>query len=175
MSASARQYHTRIPRYVLKTEDESLMRFAGMETKGSATHARVRDLSENGVAFTLGAEVTIDEGDVLKIEFTIPGRSQIACFATVIRIDKIQEWDPDLGPRESLLIACKFRSLPTLHARALAGGLKNRVQPESESLWESEKQRHTLAFAALSVSLFFTLGLLALPASTWVATVRSLF
>lgn len=172
--SAARQYHTRTPRYVLKAEDESLMRFAGMETKGIAYRARVRDLSATGFAFVVGGAEPPEEGEVLKIEFTVPGRGQIACFATVIRVDRREDWDPEIGTREQTLVACQYRNLPSLHARSIELSLKSRTSSEGEYDWESDRRKHAVALAGLSLILVLCMSFLAQSPAFWISTVRSL-
>ena len=150
---SARHYIQRQARYVFQTGDSTLVRFAAMETKGITSRAVIRDLSESGVSFTLPLDETDlpDEGAPLKIEFPIPGRDKIACFATVTRVEQRSEWVPEWGDRGYHLIALKFRHLPTLHLRAIQQGLNGRV--DEEQTFHEIKRAHAFAFAAISVAL----------------------
>ena len=75
---SAARYYQRSPRYVFRPGDRSLMRFAGMESKGDATHARIRDLSSTGLSFIVEGSDSPFENELLKIEFEIPGDKQVA-------------------------------------------------------------------------------------------------
>ena len=98
----AHRYFTRAPRYVFQSEDGTLVRFAPMQTKGLISRAVIRDLSETGLSFTLPITEDVvslpDEGSAIKIEFPIPGSPKgIACFATVVRVEKRTEWMPEWG------------------------------------------------------------------------------
>ncbi|MEK7355987.1 MAG: PilZ domain-containing protein, partial [Bdellovibrionota bacterium] len=102
--SAARHYFSRSPRYVFGPEEESQLRFAGMNTRGVIHRAAIRDLSESGIAFALGQTEAPEEGELLKIEFPVPGRPSIACFATVVRVEARSDWDPEWGDRGHTLI-----------------------------------------------------------------------
>lgn len=180
--SSAHRYHTRSPRYLLRPEDRSLMRFAGMETRGSSVTTQVQDLSETGLSFTIHGELTPHEGDMLKVEFTVPDRNQIACFATVVRVEERKEWDPTLGPLSYNLVAIQFRNLPAAHHRALQAGLRARTDNETDGLLNDSKtdgliqQQHDLhkaAFCTLSILFALVLFILAQSPNAWLIAIRS--
>lgn len=162
---AARQYLQRPPRYVFQAGDSSLVRFAPMETRGISARAIIRDLSESGLSFTLPIteplESLPDEGAPLKVEFPIPGRDQIACFATVMRVEQRSEWVPEWGHRGYHLVALQFRHLPTLHLRAIQHGLQGRVDEESD--FKTLKRPHLLAFTALCGALAVAMLAMAAP------------
>lgn len=153
--SAARNYVQRPPRYVFQTGDSSLLRFAPMETRGLSARAVIRDLSESGLSFTLPItehpDTLPEEGSPLKVEFPIPGRDQIACFATVTRVEQRTEWIPEWGDRGYHLIALQFRHLPTLHLKAIRRGLQGKAT--SEQTFEQIKRTHTFAFAAMTALL----------------------
>ncbi len=169
--SAARHYFPRSPRYVFQADDSNLVRFAAMETKGIASKAVVRDLSESGLSFTLPITENIltlpEEGSPLKVEFPVPGRSTIACFATVTRVEQRTEWVPEWGDRGFHLIALQFRHLPTLHLRAIQRGLKGRVQGESELDFANLKRSHTLAFCGMSLALSVCFYAMTFSAHGW--------
>lgn len=176
MSSAASQYRPRSPRYVLRADDHTLMRFAGMETRGITMQAQVVDLSETGLSFSIGTQSDApEEGDMLKVEFTVPGRRQIACFATVVRVQTHSEWDPVLGSRSYRTVALQFRHLPKPHLRALQVGLSEKVIPESSFEWTQIPRSHIVTFWGLALSMCFGLYVIALPVSKWIGTIRSIF
>lgn len=177
--SAAQRYHVRAPRYVLSTEDHRLMRFAAMETRGVSVTTELRNLSESGLAFTLPAnEPHPDEGDMLKIEFTVPGHKQIACFATVVRVEESSEWDPNLGFQGQKIIGLQFRNLPEPFRRALRTNLEGRATSEETTEGASElnalRAKHFRAFAISSVAMLASLYLLAIPMTSWLAPFKAL-
>ena len=118
--ASAARYYPRAPRYVFRPEDESLSRFAGMAKNGQPTHARVRDVSATGISFVVAAGSAPREGDMLKVEFGLPGKKQFAWFATVARVESQVEWEPTLGTRALTIVGLRFDKLPARLAKAIS-------------------------------------------------------
>lgn len=168
MSATAGRYFPRSPRYVLNANDQNIMRFAAMNTRGKSSIARLRDLSETGLAFTLPTspegptEGLPDEGDAIKIEFAIPGEKQMACFATVMRVEARTEWDKDWGNRGYTLIALQFRNLPKGHLRSLQISLTGHTsQAQDEQIINDDTSLTSLS-RALSLGGAFLLLTLAL-------------
>jgi hypothetical protein len=172
--STARHYFTRSPRYVFDHSDESVVRFAGMHTRGIIHRAAIRDLSESGLAFAIGETQPPEEGELLKIEFPIPGRKNIACFATVIRVEKRSDWDPEWGDRGHTLIGLQFRNLPTAHFRALQKGLDGRVAHENFD-WQTSRRTHAFAFAGLSLALALGAWAMTQPPQAWLGFFRGFF
>lgn len=174
--SAARHFIPRPPRYVFQASDSSLVRFAAMETRGLSAKAVIRDLSESGLSFTLPITEHVDtlpeEGAPLKVEFPIPGRTQIACFATVTRVEQRTEWVPEWGDRGYHLIALQFRHLPTLHLRAIKSGLEGRGNEEPELDFRTMKRAHGFAFAGLSVALVVCLFAMATPLTQFVRLLK---
>jgi hypothetical protein len=142
-----------------------------METRGISARAIIRDLSETGLSFTLPItepiETLPDEGVPLKVEFPIPGRDQIACFATVTRVEQRTEWVPEWGHRGYHLIALQFRHLPTLHLRAIKRGLQGRVHEEHDISFSSMKRTHAFAFSGLCLALVLVMFAMTTPVSAF--------
>lgn len=172
--STARHYFPRSPRYVFGDSDDGVVRFAGMNTRGVIHRAAIRDLSESGLAFALGETDPPEEGELLKIEFPIPGRKNIACFATVIRVEERTEWDPEWGDRGHTLVGLQFRNLPSLHFRALRKGLEGRVTPENFD-WQRTRRTHALAFTGLSIALLASAWAMTQSPQTWLGFFRAFF
>lgn len=175
--SAAQNFVQRPPRYIFQAADSNLVRFAAMETRGISARAVIRDLSESGLSFTLpiteAIETLPEEGAPLKVEFPIPGRDQIACFATVTRVEQRTEWVPEWGDRGFHLIALQFRHLPSLHLKAIKQGLQGRVESADEELnFAQIKRTHAFAFAAITLALIATLVAMAAPLETFVSLVN---
>lgn len=168
---SARQYITRSPRYVFQAEESNLVRFAPLQTRGISQKAVIQTLSESGLSFTLPITEAIEslpeEGSPLKVEFPIPGRSTIACFATVTRVEQRHEWIPEWGDRGYHLVALQFRHLPSLHLRAIQKGLSGLVDQESNFDWQQVKRTHAFAFGGMSLCVVACSFALTLSAEAW--------
>jgi hypothetical protein len=128
----ARRYLERPPRYVLNPLDQSMMRFKENEPGGIAVRARVVNISETGLSFEMSGPDLPYVDEILKIEFTIPGQRQIACFANVVRIEPRKAWHPLHGERFTMKIGLRFHELPDLYKRALKKSLDERVAREEE-------------------------------------------
>jgi len=171
--SAARTFVQRPPRYIFQTAESNLVRFAAMETRGISARAVIRDLSESGLSFTLpiteAIETLPEEGAPLKVEFPIPGRDQIACFATVMRVEQRNEWVPEWGDRGYHLIALQFRHLPNLHLKAIKQGLQGRVDDHDDALdgeqidFSQIKRTHAFAFAAMTLALLVAITAMATP------------
>lgn len=180
MSSAATRYQTRSPRYTLRAHDRTLLRYAGMDTRGVSMPAEMQNLSETGIAFTLPVTAEApQEGDVLKIEFTVPGREQIACFSTVVRVESIAHWEPDFGEKLTLQVGVKFRNLPSLYQKALQQSLNGLTSGDQAIDWNSHRQNHLYVFGALSVCMLVGFYVLSLPPQNWssfvIETLRSIF
>lgn len=155
MSAHARRYFERPPRYVLNASDNSMMRFRDSEPNGLPVNANVVDVSATGMAFVMeGPEIPYLH-ETLKVEFTIPGKQQIACFANVVRIDLVKKWHPDRGEEFATKVALKFQELPFVYQRALQKSLDDRVHPEEDFDDAGERSliTRTLHFSIATVAL----------------------
>lgn len=169
-------WSARAPRFLFRTDDQSWMRFAPMDTRGGARIAKAMDLSATGLAFFLPdgvpANARPDEGDVVKIEFAPPALGPdvgtIACFATVIRVEEVVDWTPELGEVARTKVAVQFRHMPEAHARALQAALEPIVGLE-------EADASLNAPSRWRVRAELTLGALALAAAVFALAVPPLW
>ncbi len=176
MQAKQRRYIARAPRYTFRPEDQGFLRFANMDTRGLTWHGAIRDLSETGLSFFLGEATAPEEGQMVKLEFSVPGRRQIACFATVMRVDEQKEWDAEWGgERVNKIVGVQFRHLPIAHRRAIQKGISGRVSPEEESDYTNSRQAQAVAFGISSFAMFCSFILLVQPFSTWLSPFKAWF
>src|SRR3954467_384303 len=97
MTTSLARYHARAPRYILNTDDESLIRLSGAEQFSWEENTELRDVSLTGLSFTAPQDLSPQIGEVIKIQFSVPGSVQMACYAVVIRIEKTDEFENQIG------------------------------------------------------------------------------
>lgn len=97
MTTSLARYHARAPRYILDTEDNSLIRLSGAEQLSWEENTELRDVSLTGLSFTAPQDLSPQIGEVIKIQFSVPSAEQMACFAVVIRIEKLDSFENLIG------------------------------------------------------------------------------
>lgn len=120
MTSSLARYHARAPRYILNTEDNSLVRLSGAEQLSWEEKTELRDVSLTGLSFLAQQDLSPQIGEVIKIQFSVPGSEQMACYAVVIRIEKINQLDN--------LIGVHFYKLDRTQRLNLVHGLADKVQ-----------------------------------------------
>lgn len=119
MSSLAR-YHGRAPRYILNTEDDSLIRVAGPKQTPWEEGTEIKNVSLTGLAFLAASDLCPILGEVVKIQFTPPGAMQVACYGIVIRLE-------DAGDN-SRIVAVHFYKMEMSHRIALAQGLARKLK-----------------------------------------------
>lgn len=145
MMPSLARYVARSPRYILQPHDNTLVRVAGPHQTPWEEGTEIHNVSLSGLAFTAPADLAPVIGEIIKIQFAVPGKEDMACLALVIRIQKQSS--------STFLIAVKFIKLEMpqrlLLAQALARKLKDQIDrssPERKSSWlESKKTRLLLS------------------------------
>lgn len=118
------RYHGRSPRYILNTEDESLVRVAGPKQTPWEEGTEIKNISLTGLAFTAPDDLCPLLGEVVKIQFVTPGAKQMACYAIVTRLDNISG--------ERTLVGVHFYKLEMSHRIVLAQGLARKFKETQE-------------------------------------------
>ncbi len=121
---SLARYHGRSPRYILNTEDESLVRVAGPKQTPWEEGTEIRNVSLTGLAFTAPDDLCPLLGEVVKIQFIPPGSRQMACYAIVTRLEEMK------GART--LVGVHFYKLEMAQRIVLAQGLARRFKENQE-------------------------------------------
>lgn len=174
---SAARYYPRAPRYVFRPQDQRLMRFKGMDVNSSASRATTRDLSESGLSFIVDAGESPFEGEILKIEFTPPGRRQVAWFATVARVESKIDWDPISGYHNQTVVGLRFRQLSPALTRELQRSLEGRVADAEKPEYDprAASRSEIALFTALAMGTFASFIVMAMPPAMWLMPFRALF
>lgn len=123
MSSLAR-YHGRSPRYILNTEDDSLVRVAGPKQTPWEEGTQIRNVSLTGLAFTAPEDLCPLLGEVIKIQFTPPGSRQMACYGIVTRIENASE--------SQMLVGVHFYKLEMSQRIVLAQGLARKFKEHQD-------------------------------------------
>lgn len=124
MTQGLAKYHARSPRYILNTQDDSLVRVAGPQQIPWDEGTEIRNVSLTGLAFTAPEDLCPSLGEVIKIQFSIPGSEQMACYGIVTRLD------PET--HERILVGIHFYKLDMPHRIVLAQGLSTRFRHHSQ-------------------------------------------
>ena len=119
MTQSLAKFHGRSPRYVLNTQDDNLIRYAGSERWPWEEKTEIRNISLTGLSFIAPADLSPLIGEIIKIQFSVPAGKQMACYAIVIRID-------EENSHENLL-AVHFYKLDRLQRINLLQGLSGKA------------------------------------------------
>ncbi len=147
MSTSLARYHARAPRYILNPQDNSLVRLSGAEQLAWEESTELHDVSLTGLTFTAPQDLSPQIGEVIKIQFTVPGSEQMACYAVVIRIEKTGELEN--------LIGVHFYKLDRLQRINIVQGLALKIKKRPEDLL-SQNQKPMWSYLVL-IGLIFSL------------------
>lgn len=151
MTSSLARYHARAPRYILNTQDDSLIRLSGAERLSWEENTELRDVSLTGLSFTAPQDLSPQIGEVIKIQFSVPHSEQMACYAVVIRIEKINQYDN--------LIAVHFYKLDRTQRLNLVQGLASKNK-SSKDLFNQPNTAKWIALIGLGLTLLCWLTLM---------------
>ncbi|MCK6596882.1 MAG: PilZ domain-containing protein [Bdellovibrionaceae bacterium] len=132
MTQGLARFHARSPRYFLNTEDESLIRVAGPNKIPWEEDTEIKNVSLTGLSFTAPEDLCPVLGEVIKIQFVVPGSQQMACHAIVTRLEPIK--------KSKILVAVHFYKLEMAHRIVLAQGLSKKIKPETD--YDNELSQH---------------------------------
>lgn len=82
------RYVARSPRYILQPQDNTLIRVAGPHQTPWEEGTEILNVSLSGLAFLAPVDLCPLIGEIIKIQFEAPGRSQMACFGLVSRLER---------------------------------------------------------------------------------------
>lgn len=148
MTGSLARYHARQPRYILNATDNNLIRYSGAERYSWEEKTELKNISLTGLTFSAPIDIKPQLGEVIKIQFEVPGSEPMACHAIVTRIEHINSYDCE--------IAIHFYKLERIQRINLVQGLtiKNSQIKKIEAPTESNKMRQVFNIAALLTAAF---------------------
>lgn len=166
MAQKLRRFFPRAPRYILRPNDQQLLRFASRKESNRSYSTQFVNMSETGLAFLIDRDCVPHLGDIIKVEFPVPGGSQIAWWARVVRIEEYKgaRWwskDKNFTGYENVLVGIQFLELPEGHRQMIREGLEQKYA-EIRML---RRKRHALALLEYtkdnykSLLMFFVLAL----------------
>lgn len=136
------KYHGRAPRYVLNTEDNNLIRYSGSERWPWEEKTEIRNVSLTGLSFIAPTDLSPMIGEIIKIQFVIPGSKQMACYAIVIRIDADSDYEN--------LIAVHFYKLDRLQRINLLQGL---AEKNTQSTQQVRTKTENLSVGSKAIAI----------------------
>lgn len=125
MNQNLARYHARSPRYILNTEDDSLIRVAGPRQIPWEEGTEIKNVSLTGLAFTAPEDLCPVLGEIIKIQFKAPGGKQMASYAIVTRLDPIPG-------SPVVLVGLHFYKMEMGHRVVLAQGLARKLKDISD-------------------------------------------
>lgn len=169
------RYHSRSPRYILQPQDNTLIRVAGPRQAAWEEGTEIVNISMTGLAFTAPNELCPIVGEYIKIQFSIPGAKQMACFGLVTRLET-------LG-RSEMLVGVQFQKLEMAHRMVLLQGLAQKLKEQQQRKSKEELKKVPLRLlakwpAALAMfgSIFIWVALIYMAASyDWMQSLANLF
>lgn len=133
MEQTARKFINRAPRYILRTTDNQMLRFAAHDDSHRSHTTRFINISETGLAFLIDRSSCPNIGEFIKLEFPVPGGEQIAWFGKVVRIEEYNPhpWWSDKkneDPTSEIVVGVRFHDLPEGHKRSISSHLQEKFK-----------------------------------------------
>lgn len=158
MAQILKKFVQRAPRYVLRPDDDRLIRFAAEAQRAinSVDYSTLFvNLSSTGLAFVVDDAQAPQLGARIKIEFTIPGDQRIAWFGEVVRIETFdpKKWylnPKDFEHRSTQLIGIRFLEMPIAHRKAINKALNQKFL----RLVKNQRWNSLLAFLRYGIHHF---------------------
>ena len=125
MTGSLARYHSRSPRYILDTYDNNLIRLSGAEKLSWEEKTTLKNISLTGLSFTAPRDLSPQLGEIIKIQFQVPGSEMMACYALIIRIEVLNDFDND--------VAVHFYKLDRVQRINLVQGLAEKMTADKKA------------------------------------------
>ncbi len=182
MGSRAVKFAPRAPRYTLRPQDNSYMRFAPNNDNGHSYTTRFIDMSLTGLAFIVDREHAPRLSDLIKVEIPIEKDVTIAWWARVVRVEEYAPHKWYLKARRmqeehQVLVALIFHELPPRHTRIIREVLDKKFaemreierheKMESAAKFILERAFKVMLYLALVISAFCFLYYLTLPSPTY--------
>jgi hypothetical protein len=136
MTQGLAKYHARAPRYILNTDDNCLIRIAGPRQVPWEEGTEIKNVSLTGLAFTAPEDLCPLLGEVIKIQFTVPGSQQMACYGIVTRLESFDQ--------QGMLVGVHFYKLEMAHRIVLAQGISRKFKDQKKKAKEINLDSSTL-------------------------------
>ncbi|MGE3974234.1 MAG: PilZ domain-containing protein [Bdellovibrionales bacterium] len=127
--SAARKLGDRAPRYILNPHELKMVRVASRNRRRSQVYElEIIDMSESGMSFIVNWNFLPQIGEILKVEFPIPGEQggKVAWFAEVMRLEGSDERPKQMMHFSGIKVGVRFIDLPKGHLKILQAGLGRR-------------------------------------------------
>jgi hypothetical protein len=162
MTSSLAKYHARSPRYVLQPEDNTLIRVAGPKQTPWEETTDIRNISLTGLVFTAANDLCPSIGEILKIEYSVPGGQKLAGYAMVTRLEAFSS--------SKMLVGVKFHQMDLPQRVHLAQALTLKLREQQLHRLEVRQKKLTWLKRRLPVLFLVMWGLLFYELSCWYLT-----
>lgn len=187
MSNAAKKFIPRAPRYVIRSDDDQLVRFtADLKNTERYSTTRFVNLSATGLAFVTQIDVAPRIGEFIKVEFPLPSGERMAWFAKVARIEVWRKSTSFLASSENyddsndILVGLEFQQFSPSHRERIQHAIEEKVivirqqkRQENFEKWKALLRHYGLGltlFFLCSVATFVILYILSLPSETYDAS-----
>ncbi len=159
MTGSLARYHARSPRYTLDTQDNHLVRYSGAERFSWEEKTELKNISLTGLTFVASHDLSPQLGEIIKIQFAVPGSEMMACYAVVTRIEQTTDFENE--------IAVHFYKLDRVQRINLVQGLASKVVIQGGKSEHFKNPNKISADKKILAGVFmFTAGLL------WITAIK---
>jgi len=158
MNQTLAYYHQRSPRYILLPQENCLVRIAGPKQLPWEEGTEIKNISATGLSFTAPDILAPQNGELVKIQFEVPGAQMMACHARVVRVATVG--------KDQLLVGIEFEALTDSQRRNLFRGLKGKkfidegTPLELDSASKIPKGMYFLFILSVVLSLYLSAYLL---------------
>ncbi|MBX7232600.1 MAG: PilZ domain-containing protein [Bdellovibrionales bacterium] len=147
MNDALRKFISRAPRYSLRPDDNQILRYVRNSRLNRSFSTRFVNISETGLAFATERSSAPPMGEIIKIEFPIPGGESMAWFARVVRLE-----EKSLGPwwdkhhsqfhHAEIIVGVQFHELPD-HQKLL---IRTQLQKKFQQMLREQQLAKFISF-----------------------------
>lgn len=141
MPSNLSKYVARSPRYILQPEDNTLIRLAGPNQVPWEEGTEITNMSASGLAFTAPADLCPVVGEIVKVQFDVPGSTAMAAYALVTRVEPkamrataAGNTAEDFGRTSggTMVVATQFVQMDTSQKLHMAQGLGKKLRDATD-------------------------------------------
>jgi PilZ domain len=160
MGDAARKFTNRAARYVLNAGDEKLVRVASRDRKKNQIYQmEIIDVSETGMAFIVNWNYLPQIGEILKVEFPVPGEQRkVAWFAKVMRLENENERPPEMRHFSGIKVGVEFIDMPKGHLRTLKAGLSRKTHARLDAQNQVVRQHKQKEWLRIALQVCFLIA-----------------
>jgi hypothetical protein len=159
MTSTLPKYHPRSPRYILQPQDNTLIRVAGPQQVPWEEGTDIKNISLTGLVFTAAADLCPDIGELMKIEYDVPGSKRMAVYAMVTRLEAFSNG--------KTLVAVKFYRMELAQRVILAQALALKLREQQLKRLEARRKNAGFLKRYLPVLFLLAWSVLFYALSTW--------